>query len=215
MKYTLFVLTIILVMAGCSPKKETKKSIEKEDTQKSGEQQKPNEPETAPEIAAPVKEEEPQEMPKREETVISDPELWKGYNTAKQKLREAKETGDILQIKKHLLDAAFYAKKLNRIGIEAWQYNNIGFYSIEEFKKRTNYDSKMYELSSMKPGPNKESFHNALKEELHKEFDLIKDAEKYLLISKKLDTKHADESRTGMIESNLSFIHFAKEFIEK
>jgi hypothetical protein len=207
MRYFLFILISIVGISGCSPKKaEDKPSVKEAITQ-----QKPADVTEQEEFTEPEKIVVKEEITEEIET---SSDLWQGYNQAKENLKEAKENGKILQIKKYLLDAAFYAKKLNRPDIEAWQYNNIGFYSIEEFKKRTDYDSKMNELSTMKPTKEKEVFHTNLKAELLKEFNLLEDAEKYLLISKRLDDEHSDDSRTAMIKSNLNFVKFTKDFTD-
>ena len=139
--------------------------------------------------------------------------IWERYNSAKIKLKKAKEEGNFTGIKKNLLEAAVCAEKLGRKDIEAWQYNNIGYFSIEEFKKRTNYDESMKRISMLKTGEKKTNFLQAVKEGFRKEKTLIHDAKKYLIKAQKNDADLVDKKRKSMINSNLKFIENIDEFL--
>ena len=139
--------------------------------------------------------------------------LWKNYKTAKENLKIAKESDDIFQIKKYLLEAAFYSEKLQRNDIASWQYNNIGYYSIEEFKKRTGYVERIY-LYSLKKNPEEQKKYAKETQQILKlEMKLIDDAEKYLLIAQKIDSGLNDDSRTETIISNLQFVKYVRDFM--
>ena len=132
---------------------------------------------------------------------------------AKANLETAKQKDDIIEIKKYILEAAFFANQLNRKDIEAWQYNNISYFSIEEFKKRTDYNTRMRKIESMKPGEDKNVYIQEVKKNFLIEKPLIIDAEKYLVEAQNIDKELDDEARTAIINSNLQFVKFIKDFI--
>ncbi len=214
MKNIWFVVIILALFLSCS-----KKSVEQKETIKQPETETQVQ-ETVTEIDS-VKPPEYKKIPTKESLEKSETEkipessagLWTAYNTAKANLETAKQKDDIIEIKKYLLEAAFFANQLNRKDIEAWQYNNISYFSIEEFKKRTDYNTRMRKIESMKPGEDKNVYIQEVKKNFLNEKSLIIDAEKYLVEAQNIDKELDDEARTAIINSNLQFIKFIKDFI--
>ncbi len=214
MKIIWIVVIILALFLSCS-----KKSVEQKETIK--------QPETETQVQETVTEIDSVKPPEYKEILTKEsleksetkkiPEssagLWTGYNTAKANLETAKQKDDIIEIKKYLLEAAFFANQLNRKDIEAWQYNNISHFSIEEFKKRTDYNTRMRKIESMKPGEDKNVYVQEVKKNFLIEKPLIIDAEKYLVEAQNIDKELDDEARTAIINSNMQFIKFIKDFI--
>ena len=76
--------------------------------------------------------------------------LWEIYNETRKNIKEAKLQERYTDLIKLLKKQSEIAEKLGRKDIEAWQLNNIGYYSIEEFKKKINYDETMAKIYSVK-----------------------------------------------------------------
>jgi len=201
------VLMLILLVFGCERNG-------KEDEQP--EQSEPvaseiNQSEKILEEPAAVNETKPDILPVGEET-MSEAEMWKEYKSAKDAALAAKEKGNLEDLKLALLRAASFAKKLNRPDIVTWQLNNIGYYSILEFKKRTEYDVRMRTIETMKYDETKIEYIQQTREIFQKQMPLLTVAEKHLNDALEFDNKLEDENRTEKIYSNLKFIEWVRKF---
>lgn len=150
----------------------------------------------------------------KEREILSEADLWKKYKLAKENLETAKISENFNGIIKSLITAAQYAHRLNRRDIEAWQYNNIGYYSIQEFMRLTDYQTRMSTLESMDPGKEKAANIRKTKSILKTHFNILKDAAPYLEKAGNLDKNLDDPERTNKIQSNIKYIEWIENFIE-
>lgn len=142
-------------------------------------------------------------------------ELWNTYKSAKQKVNDALEADNLDETIKYLKIAGEAAQDLGRPGIAAWQFNNIGHYSIEKFKKETNYDNRMRELATMESGDEKVTYLDETKRLLDLYYPLLLRAEKYLERAQIIDDELEKSRRTEVIERNVEFIAWVKDFLGK
>jgi len=206
MKKIITILFISILLFNCHKKEEIKKNTNEiipENTEKTERETKA----VLPEVKE--KKEEKISLPENNITV-----LWSKYNKAKKKVKEAKETGNFKLTIESLLLAAQYAQQLNRDDIVSWQYNNAGYYSIIEFKKRTDYSHKMHKLGMMKAGEEKREYLNETKNSLGTELPLLSDASEYLKIANDFNKKSMDKERTRIIQRNINFINDINKFLE-
>jgi hypothetical protein len=138
---------------------------------------------------------------------------WDDFRAAKDSVDSALARNDFQTTKLALLKAAQYALELNRKDIAAWQLNNIGYYSIEEFKKRTDYSSRMKTIEAMRRGPEKFVYTKETKQLFRQNLPLLIEATKYLEEAYELDKEYDDNSRTRKIYSNLTFIDWIRNFV--
>ncbi|MBN2282040.1 MAG: hypothetical protein JXQ65_15765 [Candidatus Marinimicrobia bacterium] len=139
--------------------------------------------------------------------------LWQKYREAREKSKEALSNSEFHQALDHLKAAAIYAEKLDRGDLAAWQYNNIGYYSIQEFKGVTNYDYRMHHLRSISDKNQKEQYLSETKKIFSKNINLLTTAESYLKNALKIDEHYHDQDRTEKINSNLNFIIWVNNFL--
>lgn len=140
-------------------------------------------------------------------------QLWTEYNNAKNKAQEALAENNIESVINNLRIAGECALELGRPGIAAWQFNNIGNYSIIEFKRVTGYNEKINGLNESSANPGKEILLAETKLIFKKHIKLLEVAEKYLEKAQIIDDELEESSRTGIIQSNAEFIEWVKEFI--
>ena len=141
--------------------------------------------------------------------------LWIKYDSAKQLVDAAvlNDEHDSLMDALHL--AAMYAMALQRTDIAAWQLNNIGYYSIEEFQKRTNYGKRMRQIETMPHDSSKIRYIEETRFILRSEMALLKNATRFLEKAYELNSNLDDPDRTQKIYSNLKFIDWIRNFIDK
>ncbi|MFC2084291.1 hypothetical protein ACFLS9_04475 [Bacteroidota bacterium] len=158
-------------------------------------------------------EEEPEYVKlKSEEKIKSISELWKTYKDAKTKVSAALEKENLEEVIKYLKIAGECAQDLGRSDISTWQFNNIGHYSILEFKKLTNYEERLQTLATMNSGENKNNYLNDTKTLFRKELNLLESAERYLNQAQIIDDDLEESRRTDVIQRNLDYIAWVKEF---
>jgi len=145
---------------------------------------------------------------------LSISELWKGYRESKDSLKIAQKDDNFQKMIIYVKRAAEYAILLKRDDIAAWQLNNIGYFSIEEFKRRTNYSERMNNLNTMASGEDKRKYYSSTKNMLQEEFPVLEDAIEYLSTARGIDQKLNDPSRTKIIQNNLDFIIEIQKFIK-
>lgn len=138
---------------------------------------------------------------------------WNDFRAAKDSVDSALARNDFQTTKLALLRAAQYALELDHKDIAAWQLNNIGYYSIEEFKKRTDYSSRMKTIESMRRGPKKIVYTKETKKLFKQNLSLLIEATKYLEEAYELDKEYDDNCRTRKIYSNLTFIDWVRIFV--
>ncbi len=146
------------------------------------------------------------------EDVLSEAEMWAEYKAAKDAALEAKEKENLEDLKLALLRAASFAKKLDRPDIVAWQLNNIGYYSIQEFKKKTDYDQRMHTIETLNYGEEKKEYIAKTRKVFQEQMSLLTVAEKHLSDALEFDKKLNDKNRTEKINSNLRFIEWVQNF---
>ncbi|MCD4818797.1 MAG: hypothetical protein K8S23_08910 [Candidatus Cloacimonetes bacterium] len=232
MKKILIISMIVLVIFGCGKKGKKSNSFNKILKM---EEERLKEEKKKEEVIEPKKEIVQEEKVIEEETIkeeiikkeisskkyapkvkseLSVAEMWSGYKESKANLEIAKKQDDFEQIISSLINATKYAKLLKREDIAAWQLNNIGFYSIEEFKKRTNYFDRMNRMNTMASGEDKKLYLKSTKDIIQIEFSILKDAKKFLNEAKEIDKNLNDQNRTKIIGNNLDFINEIQRFID-
>ena len=228
MKNILIITLIIFVVFGCGKKEKTsdsfKKILKMEEERLKEEKKKEIGIEPEKEIVQqeqvieeePIKEEviPPVKQVSKVKSDISVTEMWSGYKDSKANLEIAKKQNNFEQIIASLIDATKYAKLLERDDIAAWQLNNIGFFSIEEFKNTTNYFERMKQINTMAVGDEKKRYLKSTKDVLKQEFSTLRVAKKVLIEAKEIDAKLNDQNRTKIIQNNLDFINEIQRFIE-
>lgn len=142
-------------------------------------------------------------------------ELWSDFRAAKASAEKAREAGNIEEVTVSLFLAARYANELNRPGIAAWQLNNIGYYSIVEFKKRTDYDKRMAKIEFIRHREEKIRYIKETKKVFKENIELLTNANNYLEDAYELDSYLNDANRTQKIYSNLKFIDWVRNFIRE
>jgi len=158
------------------------------------------------------------------ESVFTDPdtlehlyrtvqEMWEDFRAAKDSVDSARARNDFDATILALLKAAHHANELDRNDIVAWQLNNIGFYSIEEFKKRTNYTVRMHTIESMRRGPEKIVYIKETKRLFKKNLSLLIEGNKHLEEAYEVDKNLNDNERTQKIYSNLKYIDWVRIFV--
>jgi hypothetical protein len=147
--------------------------------------------------------------------VPSISELWNSYKKCKAEAEIDYENGDIEKMVKNFIASADAAIELSRDDLAAWQFNNLGHYSIEEFKKRTDYQNRVRTLAIMKNQIERDAYYNETKQIFRQNYHLLKDSEPYLKKARRLDRKYKRSGRTEAIRNNLSFIQWVKEFLRK
>ncbi|MBN1301878.1 MAG: hypothetical protein JW995_11745 [Melioribacteraceae bacterium] len=149
----------------------------------------------------------------KENGVKSITELWETYKKAKSEVSVALENNEIKKVISNLIVAGECAMELGRPGIASWQYNNIGHYSIEEFKRLTDYDNRIRNLATLKNSTERKEYLNQTKSLFRQHFTLLETAEKHLLNAQIIDDELEKSRRTNAIEKNIEFINWVRSFI--
>lgn len=139
-------------------------------------------------------------------------QMWRDFYTAKDSVDAALNRGDFEAVRNFLKQAAFHAMEVSRPDITAWQLNNIGYYSIVEFKQKTNYDHRMRTIENMRRGPEKIVYIKETKEIFRENLPTLLDAANYLEEAYELDKDFNDADRSHKIYSNLAFIDWVRNF---
>ena len=213
-KYFIFAV-IVLFFIGCNSKepgteKELQESIKSEEKADSLAviDQEPD-VETITEKVSKQTEEKEEKVSPEDEAI-----LWKSYRSAKDVAKQAQSEKDYRKQTKYLMEAAVYANALKRDDIEAWQYNNAGYYLIEEFKVKTDYSVVMNKLNSLELKMEIEEYRKEVRKQLSKEKGLLSKADSYLAKAKEIDDKLEESSRTTTIASNVLFVNEVLNFLE-
>jgi hypothetical protein len=144
---------------------------------------------------------------------------WADFKMAKAEAEEAKAGGDLETITGKLLVLADISTSLERPDISAWQYNNIAYYSIEEFKKKTDYANLMSKVESATDEKDKSALIDGAKKVIGENISILTTAKEYLEKARKLDegltVDRKDENRTNAISNNIGFIDWVNNFIMK
>jgi len=139
-------------------------------------------------------------------------QLWVDFYAARDSAEAARERGDIGIVTTVLLKAFHAAISLDRKDLAAWQLNNIGYYSIEEFKARTNYTSRLSTIENMRRGPQKDLYIKETKRIFRDNLDLLTEATKHLEEAYEMDKDLNEDERTQKIYSNLAFIDWVRNY---
>ena len=144
---------------------------------------------------------------------LSQSELWNLYRKNKEKIDILLAEDDYLEAVKRLEKTTKISIALNRKDIAAWHYNNIGYYLIQEFRKRTNYDKKMQKLNNELNKENRQRMKKNIISDFKDNYSLLKKSQTNLNKSLKLDSKLDNKERTKIINNNLEFISFVDSFL--
>ena len=146
-------------------------------------------------------------------TSIPTSQLWAEYYAARDSAEAARSRGDIAAVTAALVKASHAAISLNRKDLAAWQLNNIGYYSIEEFKERTDYTSRLSATENMRRGPQKDLYIKETKRIFRDNLYLLMDVTKYLEEAYEMDKDLNDDERTQKIYSNLTFVDWVRNYV--
>ena len=158
------------------------------------------------------------QTPVQEDTIIDNrttQQMWNDFYAAKNSADSALIKENYTVAKDYLKKAAFHAMEVSRDDIAAWQLNNIGYYSIEEFKQRTDYINRMRTIENMRRGPQKNIYVKETKEIFKKHLPGLLNATSFLEDAYDLDKDFNDNDRTEKIYSNLAYIDWVRNFTEK
>jgi len=139
-------------------------------------------------------------------------QLWAEFYAARDSAEAARNRHDIAAITAALLKASRAAISLHRKDLAAWQLNNIGYFSIEEFKKRTDYTFRLNTIEKMRRGPEKVVYIKETKRIFRDNLYLLTEATKHLEEAYEMDKDMNDDERTQKIYSNLAFIDWVRNF---
>jgi hypothetical protein len=142
-------------------------------------------------------------------------QLWAEFYAARDSAEAARERRDIIKVIAVLQIASSKALSLNRKDLAAWQLNNMGYYSIEEFKKRTDYTFRQNTIEKMRRGPEKLVYIKETKHIFQENLSLLTEATKFLEEAYEMDKDLNDDDRTQKIYSNLAFIDWVSNFISR
>ncbi len=145
--------------------------------------------------------------------VDSISELWNRYKSSKMAAEKFIAKNNLDSIIYYLNRAADASYKLSREDIATWQLNNIGYYSINVFKKLTNYDLRMQKLVTFKNLKKKALYVDETKKVFRENYHILSEAEHYLFKAQLLDNELEPSERTKIIESNLEFINWIGNYI--
>ncbi|MEN8192020.1 MAG: hypothetical protein ABFS12_04345 [Bacteroidota bacterium] len=143
---------------------------------------------------------------------ISD--LWETYKSSKSIAEENFSDGDFSSMIKNYEISANAAIGLSREDLAAWQLNNIGHFSIEEFMKRTDYNDRVRKLAIETDPIEKSTYFKETKNIFKKDYKLLLDAEPHLKRASRLDRKYKFSNRTKTIRNNINFIKWVREFLK-
>jgi hypothetical protein len=206
-KYTAVAVILLMLITGCGKKEpQAEMSAETEVNPADMGEAVDSVPVEPPQESAP----EPVSGPKPE--TLSEAQLWECYTLAKQTATRARDRKDLEGVVQALEEAAQAANSLNRPDIEAWQYNNIGYYTIQTFQDRTGYMGLMARLEAMPPGREKTAVIKETRTVLRDHFSLLEDAAYYLEKAREVDAGLDPSERTEKIKSNLDFIRWVRDF---
>lgn len=140
-------------------------------------------------------------------------ELWKQYKDAKAAATKFINQKKLDSIIVYLNIAADAAYELSREDIATWQLNNIGYYSINEFKSKTDYDNRMQQLAIIKNFKERALYSEETKSMFQEYFNILLRAESYLHKAQLMDAELEPSERTKTIESNIQFINWVGNYI--
>ena len=220
-KVSLAIILVVLLLSGCSKKKEVKSEADKmvkkinSGTQLASKQidKIKEQSEKQMDIIKNASKKKLNEWGKT--TKLTKEELWERYNKTKEAINIAKSQKKYKELVELLKKEAKTSEKLGRRDIQAWQLNNVGYYSIEEFKKKTGYDERMKELASIKNPKKRKEYYQETARILRKYIKILDNSHPYLIKAKKLDEVFPDKKRKKIIANNLSFVNDMKKLINK
>ena len=140
-------------------------------------------------------------------------ELWSTYKSTKELAAKFISENNLDSIIVYLSIAADAASDLSREDIATWQLNNIGHYSINEFKERTDFDIRLRQSVAL-TNSNAKALHLEETKLLFSEhYIILSNAKIYLDKAQILDSKFNRSERTDIIKRNIQFIDWVDNFI--
>ena len=142
-------------------------------------------------------------------------ELWQTYKHSKAAVTKYIAEDNLDSIVVYLNIAADAAYELSREDIATWQLNNIGHYSIIEFKKRTDYDKRIETLDTLTNLKKKGLYLEETKLVFAEHYKILSRAESYLYKAQLLDCELEKSERSEIIDKNILFVEWVSDFISK
>jgi len=138
------------------------------------------------------------------------------YSKAKQQFLEVKYTNDFDIMMNALYRYAVCAENIKRFDVAAWQYNDLAYYYIQEFKDRSDYVDKVTQIFDCKTNKQKKILIIEVKSNFILYMDLLNMAKNYLIKAEILDSKYGhDKERDKDILSNWNFINYVNKFMNQ
>jgi len=148
-----------------------------------------------------------------EPEIKSITELWEDYKFAKDKIAEFVLENDLDSIPFYLNLSSDIAYELGRVDLAILQLNNIGYYSINEFKNRTDYDKRIHTLVTFYDMEQKAIYANETIAIFKRYFRILNRAKQYITKAKILDSEFEPSERTKNIAENVEFIEWIRDYI--
>jgi len=139
-------------------------------------------------------------------------ELWIQFRQIRDYIDTIKTQDRFTELIAALHEAAQIALQLNRQDIAAWQLNNIGYFSILEFKKRTDFDRRLKELDESRNKKNRQHLSREVKSIFFEHIELLEKASVYLEQAYDIDGELGKSDRTEKIYNNMKFIDWVINF---
>jgi len=127
-------------------------------------------------------------------------------------MSHASVEGHHADVKLSLLRAASVARKLNQLDIVSWQLNNIGYDAIQEFKRRTDYDTRMRIMRTLKCDAQRREYAIEMRKIFSRQLELITLPSEYLNDALEYQSVLDQRSRMRKIKSNLKFVYWVQQF---
>ena len=140
-------------------------------------------------------------------------ELWQTYKSAKISATKYIKENNLDSIVQYLNIAADAAYDLSREDIATWQLNNIGYYSIKEFKKRTDYENRIQVLDTLTNLKQKGLFLEETKSVFKENYEILSRAGSYLYKAQLLDCELEKSERSEIIDRNIRFVEWVSDFV--
>lgn len=148
-----------------------------------------------------------------EPEIKSITELWEDYKFTKDKIAEFVSENDLDSIRFYLNLSSDIAYELGRVDLAILQLNNIGNFSISEFKNRTDYDKRIHKLVTFYDMEQKTIYANETITIFKRHFRILNRSKQYITKAKILDSEFEPSERTKNIVENAEFIEWIRDYI--
>ncbi len=139
----------------------------------------------------------------------------------RKELEKQRKLASNASAKENYSEAMIYGEKALKIAkilkddeIICWQLNNLGFYKLREFKKRTNYSERISEIDNTKAQNEKKRLKAKAKKDFLLEKETIIEAKSFLTQAENLDKNLNDSNRTKKIQNNVNFVDWIYRLLD-